>query len=419
MIPEQLNTGRYFLKLSFPDDESCDNPGKRPIGSATAGPFYTGDDDELHNWINSGGNVGRALIDDLVMFDVDHDDLAAILAETLPATFVVETGSGGEHWYYWCESWGDRRQFNTDDGTDWGSLRSDGWQAVIPPSKHPRTGDRYVVAADNPVATVTHDNLVEAVEVIDGECSTQPTQAAAPGRVGSSENRTTPARYPDRAVSVTTARQFVNGNDLDHRFDRVFPNDNGDESGDDWVLCKCMAEAGYAADVIEATMDEYRHDAAKWHRRGDDYRRQTVLKAIQAACDDEYVDFDTADMDATEASERRKTESGDAAPDNQEVTTFMSNNNDDVDFTDKEEVYVQEPTDDGDRFQKVTRVVRSENGDETEYIALKKGRVQEMKLVDGGTALAEQVNSSDSLGSPEYIDELVDALDELQDKLDG
>lgn len=42
-----------------------------------------------------------------------------------------------------------------------------------------------------------------------------------------------------------------------------------------------------------------------------------------------------------------------------------------------------------------------------------------MKLVDGGAALAEQVNSSDSLGSPEYIGELVDALDELQDELDG
>lgn len=174
-----------------------------------------------------------------------------------------------------------------------------------------------------------------------------------------------------------------------------------------------MAEAGITADVIVTTMNKHRDDEAKWHRRGRDYRRQTVLKAIQAACNDEYVEFDTADMGATEASERRKTE------DEEEQSSPYQEVSNLADFNDHEEVTVLEGSEDGDSFKKVARTTREEDGETVEYVSLKSGRVELVQTVDGEEVLAQRVTDSKSLGSPDYIGDLAEALSDLDAKING
>lgn len=415
-IPDQLCDDPYLIKI-HPPDANVENPGKKPVNSAVDGPFYSAEDESLQQWINQGGNVGRALVDDLIVIDVDSDILKNWLQENYPSTFTVETGSGGQHWYYYS-SWDENRQLYSEN-TDLGSIRSDSWQVVIPPSRHP-SDRQYTVLNDIEIASVDCDAVDELLAAVTDQ---QPTHGAAGGgtssaggarRVGSSPAvPEVPSDYPNRDVSVNTARRWVEGNDLDDRFDRAGYDD---ESGDDWVLCKCMAEGGFSVDVIQKTMDEHRVDEAKWHRRGDEYQLMTVMKAIQAACEDEFVDFSsTADMGAEEASERRKTEVEEA----QSSTATTEVNPTMADFTDHEEVTVLEGDEDGDSFKKVARTTREEDGETVEYISLKKGRVELVQTVDGEEVLAQRVTDSKSLGSPEYVGELAEALAELDEKVNG
>jgi hypothetical protein len=412
MIPDQLSEGRRLIKI-HPPEADCNHPGKEPIGSATDGPFYTAS--EIENWVKNGGNVGRALIDDTIVFDVDSEELAATLREMLPSTFVVQTGTGGEHWYY-RSSWDTNRQLNKDS-KDLGSIRASGWQVITPPSRHPN-GDRYQVLNDEEITSIG-DQAIEAVlESLDQ----QPTQPAArqqtadsggAARVGGSLSDL-PDEYPDRKTSIETARQWIVGNNLEHRFDRA--GSDIDESGDDYVLCKCLAEAGIAVEVIIETLNQYRISSAKWNRRGDSYRKRTAVKAVKDACKDDFVDFSTtADMGASEASERRKTE----VEDPESSTDTEVNINMSAEYTDHEEVTVLEGTDDGDSFKKVVRTTREEDGESIDYVSIKSGRVELVETVDGEEVLAQRVHDSTSLGSPDHIGDLAEALSELDEKING
>jgi hypothetical protein len=88
-------------------------------------------------------------------------------------------------------------------------------------------------------------------------------------------------------------------------------------------------------------------------------------------------------------------------------------------YTDKEGVTILEGSEDGDNFKKVVRTVREENGESVEYVSIKKGRVEEVELKSGESGLTERVTDSTSIGSPEYIEELAEALEELSDKIDN
>jgi hypothetical protein len=137
-----------------------------------------------------------------------------------------------------------------------------------------------------------------------------------------------------------------------------------------------------------------------------------VRNAIVAAVNDPHVEFSqTGDMDL-DRSESRKTEESDMG------RTLEGGENNMPEFTDKLSVPVLEGSEDGDSFKKIS-LVEGRDGDETfEYLALKKGRVQEVQTTDGETVLAESVSDSVSLGSPDYIDGLVEGLEEMQEQLD-
>ena len=140
------------------------------MGGTIDGPFYHADD--LEEWVANGGNVGRALNDSLVALDVDKPVLADAADEHLPPTFTVRTGKG-EHRYYDCPEWRDNRQL-----ADVGSIRSDHYLVVVPPSTHP-TGYAYAVLRDHPIASTTQEALETIADAVTPErATTTPTRGS-------------------------------------------------------------------------------------------------------------------------------------------------------------------------------------------------------------------------------------------------
>lgn len=88
-------------------------------------------------------------------------------------------------------------------------------------------------------------------------------------------------------------------------------------------------------------------------------------------------------------------------------------------FTDMLEATILEGSEEGDSFKKVVLVEGDDNGDTFEYVALKKGPIQTATTTDGEEVMVENVQDSVSLGSPEYLGELIDGLEALQDKING
>lgn len=248
--------------------------------------------EKVGQWLANGGNAGVACLGPWIVVDVDHDRLADLADDLLPATFTVETGSGGEHRYFKCDGPVENRQLSAG-GDDLGSIRSDGWQVVAPPSIHP-SGRRYRVADGRDLADVERATLQTfADRAAGGEGRSRGGTAGPrpPGRVGQTgvgaPIPSIPEGYPDVDIGPGACRRRLAEEGL---FDRLHRRSD-DESGDEFVVAKCLAEVGYAESVIRAVLDDGRPPGSKWHRRGATYRQRTVRRAIQAAADDPFVDW--------------------------------------------------------------------------------------------------------------------------------
>jgi hypothetical protein len=390
-IPEQLVGESRFIKIK--------SESKRPEHSPE-GPFFEAESQELANWIQGGGNVGLNL-GPLVALDVDSDQFKQLAHKHLFETFSVRSGSGGEHWYYRCD-WDGRAQFTNDNG-DLGSIRSGNWYVVIPPSIHPN-GNQYEVIRDKPIRTVADSQLDDFIQAVNETANTAggggQLGGGGGGCVGGSPVPSIPPEYPERPATWETAKGWLSANGLLESLNRTA---SSDWSGLEFKLAKCLAEGGFSESSISTVLDRLPH-SSKWHRRDGQYRRRTVRKAIVSACEDSYVSFDESPDDS---GMRGVPDEG--KPQN----TKMS----DATYTDHEEVEILEGSEDGDSFKKVVRTTRKEDGETVEYIAIKSGIVQEVETVGGDTVLARQVRDSTSLGSPEYIDDLAEALQELDEKL--
>jgi len=405
-VPSQLRDDEYLLKIHGIEAD-CNHPGKQPVGSATKGPFYRGDDPELRRWIENGGNVGKALLGPIVVFDVDTDQFGQLLDDYLPPTFTVRSGSGGEHRYYHAPGWTENRQINAD-GSDLGSIRSDSWQVVIPPSVHPETGERYRVKADQEIRSVGIGEITAVIEAADSQHSGGRRPAGAGCAGGSPSGLSSiPDEYPERPGEWKTLRSWLSSNDLLEELNRS----SGDRSAREFKLAKCLAEGGFSEVVISDALDRLPHDS-KWHERGGSYQDRTVRNAIIAACEDEYVTFSqSGDMDLDGSESRKTEESG-------EGRTLQGGDTDMPEFTDKLSVPVLEGSEDGDSFKNIVLVEGNDGGETFEYLSLKKGRVQEANTTDGEVVLVENVQDSVSLGSPDYIDDLIDGLESMREELD-
>jgi hypothetical protein len=295
MIPEQLRSYSRFIKLE---------PESKAPKVSPEGPFYSADDPELENWIQNGGNVGLNL-GELVALDVDSDRFRQIAENSLPDTFSVRTGSGGEHRYYRSE-WSGKRQFSNGD-TDLGSVRSGNWYTVVPPSIHDETGNEYTVLHDRQIQPVPEIQIQDFLAEISEETDSQHSGGGAAGCVGSSSIPQIPSEYPNQSVEWTALRRWLSANGLLESLNRTA---SSDWSGLEFMLAKCLAEGGFSETDISDALDRLHHKS-KWHSRGSDYQTRTVRKAIVAAVNDPHIDFsETGDMTGSTVESRKTEESG-------------------------------------------------------------------------------------------------------------
>ena len=412
MIPEQLQDDQYLLEIYGPEAD-CSHPGKQPVGSAETGPFYSSSDSELQSHIQNGGNVGKALKGDFVVFDVDHEEFASELSSKLPPTFVVESGGTGfgQHFYYHCPEWAENRQFKVD-GSDWGSLRTGNWQVVIPPSVHPESGDRYRVHSDRLISSVGIHEIENLISGISGVRTANTTggggeSGGGGGSVGSL--RELPEEYPEKSVDWDTMRSWLDSNQLLHEFNRT---SSTDWSGLEFKIAKCLAEGGFSEESISEALNRLSANS-KWHSRGQSYQQRTVRKAVLAACDDDYVDFTNDDMGASKASESRKTESG------SEGTGQEGGDNNMPEFTEKESVQVKEGSSDGDRAIEAVKVEGVDGSDTFEFVSVRKGRVRTVELTDGSEGQMIDVDETNgkSVGGTADLELVIEALKELNEEI--
>lgn len=396
-IPSQLQEFDRFIRLKS---------GSKAPAMSPEGPFYRAGESDLQEWIQDGGNVGLNL-GELVALDIDSEEFERLANQHLPETFSVRSGSGGEHRYFKSQ-WSGRSQF-TADGDDLGSIRSGNWYLVVPPSIHPN-GEPYRTLRNKPIRKVPKEQIEDFIGVIRSKTGKSAnTAGGAARRVGGSSIPSIPLEYPNRPAQWSQLRKWLSENGFLSDLNRTTCSD---WSGLEFKVAKCLAEGGFSEAAISDVLDRLSYKS-KWNRRGSEYRKRTVRKAIQAAVDDPYIEFSqTGDMDLDRSESRKMEESGNGR-------TLQGGDKDMAEFNDKLSVPVLEASEEGDSFKKVTLVEGTDgNGETFEFLSLKKGQLQEAQTTDGESVLAEVVQDSVSLGSPEYLDELVTGLEAMKEELE-
>lgn len=105
------------------------------------------------------GNIGViGGYGNLIMLDADNKEFAVEIKERLPKTFVVQTGSGGNH-FYLISDYKTNHVFKGEVG----ELRANNYQVVIPGCIHPN-GNLYEVIDDNPIAEIPAEKLREIIK---------------------------------------------------------------------------------------------------------------------------------------------------------------------------------------------------------------------------------------------------------------
>jgi len=97
----------------------------------------------------------------LIVIDSDTPELKEVIEKELPETFRVKTGSGGCHDYFMCEELKKKLILTTDK--HYGEVQSFGTQVVAPGSIHPN-GSNYTVEKDLEIATITIQELTNAIK---------------------------------------------------------------------------------------------------------------------------------------------------------------------------------------------------------------------------------------------------------------
>jgi len=407
LIPSYLSSDKpVFIRLA--EHSKAPKQGNSPKG----GPFFNLSDSEIQDHVQSGGNVGRVLRDDLVALDVDHGILLDEL-EDWPDTLVIESGGSdvGYHYYYRVPTWNQDQTGLSDSSRDIGGIRNNTDYCLVPPSRHDETGNKYTVSNPRNPAEISVSRLSSLVERY-GPANTAAaggsSSGGGAGSVGGSSIPTIPSGYPNQEAEWATLRSWLSGNGLLESFNQA---SSSDWSGLEFKLAKCLAEGGFSEPSISNALDRL-HRNSKWHSRDSRYRTRTVRKAIQAACNDSHVEFTTPDDGK---------ESGSDLPEGKQNrgSTTMSGN--DSTFESKESVV--EHNSDGDAVQaRLMKGTDGDSGETFEYVDVATGSIKETETVNGETVEVPQINDgpgeASSLGSPEKLDLKIQALQKLKEQIE-
>jgi len=393
---------------TFHDIEVCDYPdvilesdrlikvrskAKRPVNS-TKGPYYSLEDDDLINHYRNGGNLGLVLddSDDLLVLDSDSIKFRNYVEDMLPETLTVESGSGGNHFYFRSE-FSDNRVL-TDSGKELGSIRTDNWMVVLPPSIHPN-GESYKWLNSSRAATLESGELESLIaEFTDSEISQHrpagsgSRSAAAAARCWSDLDL---RNYPNRDLEWSQIKLGLERKGTLRLLSRTASND---WSGLEFTLAKSMSELGLSESSMKSVMNRL-SSSSKWHRRGESYRSRTLFKALQCC------------IEETENPKNNY----------QNYLNIME-----YETTDTQLVYQAESTDDvedGDRAIKIDIVRMTGTGDDGEdvdvnFLSLNKGRFRD----NGEFGMQPEFNgNSKSIGAADETDMklIAECLEELSE----
>jgi len=416
MIPDQLQD-HNLIRVCRPEcrsHPSCEDEGKRPVHSVDDVQPLS----KIRDWVGNGGNYGvpATTENSLVVLDVDSSRMGEWVQSNCPKTFVVESGGDGYgyHHYFRCPEWDGGNQ---PLGKDVGSLRSKNYHVVGPGSLHV-SGNRYRIETDTTITRIDPPTLSDLLT----EFTSAPRSEDGGGGGSSRRSLSTGTTAADLSVEPSQetlrALRFINHDRRRQEVAKVLDHSHPPRHIRVWCGAFLYGAVGLEEHQIVRVFSELANWASD-RRRTETEIRSLVRSSIDGNQGSDEVDLDryltkTADM-ADDTAERLKMEESDKGRTLQGGE--MMSDQDNAEYIDKESVVVFQGSSDGDSFRDVVLVERKENGDTTEYVALKEGQLQEVELADGQTALSKKVYGSQSLGNPEYIDDLVKALKELKEKI--
>lgn len=124
---------------------------------------YLYNEEKLTTHLTNGGNYGVLCGKGyLTVLDGDKEELWQRAMEILPKTFTVKTGRGGRHFYFICTELEKSIRLTNDTLGDIGDVQFTKKQVVGPNSTHP-TGPKYEVLINEPIATITKEQLMVCV----------------------------------------------------------------------------------------------------------------------------------------------------------------------------------------------------------------------------------------------------------------
>lgn len=163
IIHERLHDPKFrFVKVAAPGDKirGQEASGKEAFEKDwTKTANYRYDDPKLTSHLARGKNYGVVGgFGHLVLIDADEPEIKESVERSLPRTFTVKSGrdgTGGYHFYYYCDEPLDTTPLNRQDDTrkNVGHIKAKGGYVVGPGSIH-TTGRAYTIVDDCEVATV-------------------------------------------------------------------------------------------------------------------------------------------------------------------------------------------------------------------------------------------------------------------------
>ena len=309
-IPEQLIT-QPLIRVCRPECRShndCSGAGKRPVTS-TNNPRPIG---EIRNWIRSGGNYGVVpkADNDLIVLDSDSQ-IFTELAQDLPETYTVKTGSGNYHFYFYSE-FNSNKSFKTQS-SEFGSIRADNWHTVGSGSVHPDTGEEYQTAIDTEINILSESDISQFINSLENRLESQYSREDGGGGGSAAVFTTKTAEDLEIEPTEQTLRTlgFINSDEKRTQIAKVFDSEHPERQIRVWACSFLYSVVGLTQRQIEKLLRE----SAEWAY--DDNRIEIEIKSlvqnsINNSKADESVNLgryiDTGDMSSNEL-ESRKTES--------------------------------------------------------------------------------------------------------------
>lgn len=193
----------------------------------------------------------------LIVIDIDRPDLMPL--SKFPKTFTVGT-SRGYHLYYWNPD-GIKKP---KGGVSWGEIKDNGH--IVGPGVFHEDGTMYqVLFPDQPIIALRIDTDLPF------DTTNQHAGSVNVGRVDK------PGRY--HRATIQEIQAIIQGQPLVQT--KLLRINQGDRSGNDYLLCKCLADNHIHPDDIKTALQEF--GSSKVQDRGGRYVNFTIRNAIRDA----------------------------------------------------------------------------------------------------------------------------------------